>query len=160
MGGIVNTTIQDNKITVDLKGGTITIWPVRSGQVRVESQSYTINGVEYQFTAHASLRDGVWEITYLGGDRTPWRTPKDFGFTRSARDRLRIDIPTLLSLKVTPEADDLFADAEAERRRIDAIGIQNQLDRHNAAATVLRGELRKCQGGGEYTPYPINEGRA
>ena len=164
MGRIVNTTIQDNKVIVHTKDGTIEIWPTMANRgcrsVRLSSDKYTINGVDYRLSANATLRNGTWEITYLGGDRTPWRTPKDFGFTRSAREWLRVAIPTLLSIEMTPETNVLFEDADAEHRRINATIIQNQLNEHTVAATKLRVELRKCQRGDEYTPYPIDEGRA
>lgn len=149
------STIIDDRIVVTEAAGEIEIVPTRANKVRLSSDLYTINTVDYKFSASAGrLADNTWEITYLGGDRTPWRSRNDFGFSTSARKKIKAMIPELLKREITAETTKLFFEAEQERRRLDEGTLTRQIDEAENQVADLKLELRKCQGDDDYTPYP------
>ena len=159
MGGWTMTTMTTaatGGAVLDLDGGEVKVFPIRSGEVRLESDRFTVNGVDYRFTAFARLPADAdrWEVTYLGGERTPWASRKDFGFTPSAKKKIRSMIPDMLSEGLTEDMQDAFAAAEAERRRLDEAVLERQKAAAENKVSNLEHELWKLRKGYEYTAYP------
>jgi len=155
------SAIVDSRVIVSDEAGMIEIIATRLNEVRLSSERYVINTVDYSFQANARLlphsdpEKALWEITYLGGDRTPWKSAKDFGFSASARKKISAMIPEMLKREMNREAaTGLFVEAEMERRRLDGETLRRQLVETEDQVEKLRLELKKLRRGDDYTPYP------